>query len=170
MCRRRTEFHSVHSRASGQPKLRAIASTDPSSPLARGRSALARPVGAGLLAAVLTVMLGGCSDFYFDRRDTIALGAGDAIAANEAEQIIDPWPAHSGNTNIATDGQRMQAAVERYRNDRVTQPVDPMTPQVAAVSQSNTQSQSASAGAAPATSTTSTLVISAPPPAATASE
>jgi hypothetical protein len=76
----------------------------------------------------LGALLAGCSDpgLYFDRRDTIALSAGDAIAANAAEQTVDPWPAHSGNTNIAANGQKMQSAVERYRTDKVTPPVDPM--------------------------------------------
>ena len=41
--------------------------------------------------------------------------------------MIDPWPAHSGNTNIAANGQRMQSAVERYRTNKVILPVDPMT-------------------------------------------
>jgi hypothetical protein len=162
MCQRKTDARSANAilpRAAGE---------DGNTVLARRRAALARPVSAGLVAALLAVMLGGCSDFYFDRRDTIALGAGDAIAANETEQIIDPWPAHSRNTNIATNGQRMQAAVERYRNDKVIPPVDPMTPAVAATASSSTQSQTTTAGSAPAAAPT-TLVIQASP-AATASE
>ncbi len=151
MCRLGTDPRSAHSRAC--------------------RSAeRARLIAAGLTAIVLGTMLGGCSDSYIDRRDTIALGAGDAIAANEAEQIIDPWPAHSGNTNIAANGQRMQAAVERYRTDRVTPPVDPMAASAAAVSQSATQSQTTTAGGASTPSTPTTLVIQAAPSTATASE
>ena len=45
------------------------------------------------------------------------LSAGDAMAANQVMQMNDPWPAHSGNTNIAFNGQRMQSAVERYRTN-----------------------------------------------------
>ena len=45
-------------------------------------------------AATLLALLAGCSDLYFDRRETIALGAGDALAANAVEQMVDPWPAH----------------------------------------------------------------------------
>jgi hypothetical protein len=74
--------------------------------------------------ATLGGMLAGCSDIYFDRRDALALGAGDALAANAVEQMVDPWPAHSGNTNIAFDGQRMQTAIERYRTKRVTPAAD----------------------------------------------
>ena len=80
-------------------------------------------------AIAATVMLGallaGCSsDIYFDRRDSIALGAGDAVAANQVEQMVDPWPPHSSNKNLTFNGERMQRAVECYRIDKVTQPVD----------------------------------------------
>ena len=81
-----------------------------------------------------TALLGGCnvhSDWvdpngYLDRRDTISLHAGDAIAANKVTQMVDPWPAHSANNNIAFNGDRMQKAIERYRNNKVTAP-DSMT-------------------------------------------
>jgi len=79
-------------------------------------------------AVAATVMLGallaGCSDIYFDRREAIALGAGDAVAANQVEQMVDPWPPHSSNKNLTFNGERMQRAVECYRIDKVTQPVD----------------------------------------------
>ncbi len=44
------------------------------------------------------------------------------MATNKATHIVDPWPRSSGDTNIAFDGQRMQSAVERYRNNTVTVP------------------------------------------------
>jgi hypothetical protein len=99
------------------------------------------------VAGVGGVALGGCSDLYYARRDTIALGAGDAIAANKVGEMYDPWPAHSGNTNIAANGQRMQSAVERYRFDRVIPPRDPNHSmaedlQRAQAAQSNPQSAS----------------------------
>jgi hypothetical protein len=59
---------------------------------------------------------------YLDRRDSIELSAGDANASNIAMQMVDPWPRYAGNKNIAYNGQRMQAAVERYRNNEVTPP------------------------------------------------
>jgi len=108
MCRSRTDFCSAHSRASGNP------------------AALARLAGVGIAAAVLAATLGGCSEMYFDHREGVTLGAGDSVAANAAMQTIDPWPARSANTNLAFNGQRMQSAVERYRTNNVTQPVDPM--------------------------------------------
>jgi len=77
-------------------------------------------------AVALAALLAGCSDIYYDRRDTIALGAGDDIAANAIGEVRDPWPANGGNTNIAFNGQKMQSAIERYRTDKVTPPVDPM--------------------------------------------
>jgi hypothetical protein len=85
----------------------------------------------GLVAAVAAAGLGaglaGCSDMYLDRRDTIGLSAGDAVAANEITQMVDPWPPASANKNIAFNGQKMQTAVERYRTDRIIHPVPPMT-------------------------------------------
>ena len=74
---------------------------------------------------MLGALLAGCSsDIYFDRRDSIALGAGDAVAANQVEQMVDPWPPHSSNKNLTFNGERMQRAVECYRIDKVTPPVD----------------------------------------------
>jgi hypothetical protein len=69
-------------------------------------------------------VLAGCSDVYFERRESIALGAGDAVAANQVEQMVDPWPPNSNNKNLTFNGERMQRAVECYRIDKVTQPVD----------------------------------------------
>ena len=59
-----------------------------------------RIVGGALLAA----MLGGCSDIYFDRRDTVTLYSGEAMAANRVTQTIDPWPAASGQAK-QSDGR-----------------------------------------------------------------
>jgi hypothetical protein len=73
-------------------------------------------------AIALGVLVGGCSDIYYDRRDSIALSFGDAIATDKAVQTIDPWPPGSGNRRIAFNGQRMQAAIARYRNNRVVPP------------------------------------------------
>ena len=37
--------------------------------------------------------------------------------------MVDPWPAVSGDKNIAFNGQKMQSAVQRYRNNQIIQPV-----------------------------------------------
>jgi hypothetical protein len=85
------------------------------------------PARLGAAAAIVaTALLGGCSDIYMDHRDSISLTAGDAVEANKTAQIYDPWPQHSRNVNYAANGQRMQSAVERYRNNLVTPPVSPM--------------------------------------------
>jgi hypothetical protein len=62
-----------------------------------------------------------------DRRESIQLSAGDDLYSNQVTHMIDPWPAQSANRHIAYDGQRMQSAVERYRNNKVTVPVNPTT-------------------------------------------
>jgi hypothetical protein len=72
------------------------------------------------LAAVL-VAISGCAE-YFDRRDTISLNAGDAIAADKVTQMVDPWPRASADKNIAFNGAKMQSAVERYRTNQVYPP------------------------------------------------
>ena len=72
------------------------------------------------LAAVLAT-LGGCSE-YLDRRDTIALGAGNAIATDKVTHMVDPWPRASANRDIAFNGNKMESAFERYRTNKVTPP------------------------------------------------
>ena len=83
-------------------------------------SKTARNKGPALLALATTLLLGACTDMYLDRRDTVSFGAGDAVAANKVTHMVDPWPAYAGNRNIAYDGERMQAAAERYRTNKVT--------------------------------------------------
>jgi hypothetical protein len=120
-----------------------------------------RPVrgaaGATMALIVLAgVSLAGCSDIYFDRRETVALGAEDHIATNRVAQMIDPWPRDVGRREIAFNGQKMQGAVERYRTGRVTPPVNVTTSSTAyqqaeqaAVSTLNTVNPTLSAPAAP---------------------
>jgi len=106
---------------------------------------------------MLGALLAGCSsDIYFDRRETVALGAGDAVAANQVEQMVDPWPPYSSNKNLTFNGERMQRAVECYRADKVTQPADPNTTTVIGsappppTSGTNCQGQMSSGSAQPA--------------------
>ena len=51
-------------------------------------------------------------------------GGGEAVAGNQIGQMVDPWPAYVNNKNLTFDGERMQRAVECYRIDKVTPPVD----------------------------------------------
>lgn len=105
-----------------------------------------------LLAAVVSLgaLAGGCSDIYFDRRETVALGAEDAVATNKVTHMVDPWPRHSANRNIAFNGERMQAAHERYRTGKVIAPVNVTTSSTA-----YQQAQQQAAAANSATQTTS---------------
>jgi hypothetical protein len=77
------------------------------------------------------ILLAGCSDIYFDRRDSIAPSVGDAVAVNKVTQMVDPWPQASANKNIAYNGEKMQTAIERYRQGRIIPPVNATTSSVA---------------------------------------
>ena len=100
--------------------------------------------------ALLGAMLGGCSEYYFDRRDTVSLHSGESMAANRVTQMIDPWPAASGQRNIAFNGEKAAHASERYRTGRIIPPVNVTTSSAAyaaaqqqAQSTANTQASSA---------------------------
>jgi hypothetical protein len=101
-------------------------------------------------AALLSVMLGGCSEYYSDRRDTITLYSGEAMAANRVTHVIDPWPAASGQRNIAYNGEKAATASERYRTGRIIPPVNATTSSAAYVAaqqqaQSTANNQASSA-------------------------
>ena len=80
---------------------------------------MSRTNALAVLALATTTLLGGCTDIYLDRRDTVSFGAGDAAAANRVVHMVDPWPVRAGDRNIQHDGERMAAAAERYRTDKV---------------------------------------------------
>jgi hypothetical protein len=65
---------------------------------------------------------------YFQRSDTITLGAGNAKSVNAATHIIDPWPRYVGNRRIPGNGDRLSRAVERYRQGSYRQPAPPISP------------------------------------------
>ena len=96
-----------------------------------------------ILALVLAGMVIGCSnpDLYLDRRETITLGAGDAVASNIVAQTIDPWPRVAGNRDIESNGEKMQGAVERYRTNKVT-PLRALSTSSVEFSQSNSGNSS----------------------------
>ena len=80
-----------------------------------------------ICALVGASALAGCSDLYWDRRESISLSAGDAVYSNQVTHMVDPWPPHSANRHISFNGQKMQSAVERYRNNKVTPPANATT-------------------------------------------
>ena len=90
-------------------------------------------IGAATIAANL-----GCSGAwawdqdpaaqYFERKDTIVSGAGDARDVNAATHIIDPWPRYVGNRHIPVNGDRMARAVKRYREGSCDPPATPVFP------------------------------------------
>ena len=61
-------------------------------------------------AVLLSAMLGGCADMYWDRRDSIP---------------IDPWPPAAAKRRLTTNGDLAQRAAERYRTNRTT-PLKPI--------------------------------------------
>jgi len=83
-----------------------------------------RPSSNAMRALVLGFVLAtlsGCSE-YLDRRDTISLHGGDAVATDKVTQMVDPWPRVSADKNIGFNGTRMETAVERYRTNRTYPP------------------------------------------------
>ena len=63
-----------------------------------------RSIKPALALAALGVLLAGCSE-YLDRRETISLNGGNALATNEVTMMVDPWPRYSANRNIAFNGE-----------------------------------------------------------------
>lgn len=70
-----------------------------------------------LLAPIaLAMLLTACEhDRYADRRDQVTFGSGDAVAANRAMHIIDPWPGAARTIEHGMSGEQAEAAMERLR-------------------------------------------------------
>jgi hypothetical protein len=79
-------------------------------------------LGATLLLSSALAACSPSSDLYYDRRDTLHLTAGDANASNIAVQTIDPWPRHAANRSIMTNGEKIQPAIQRYKEGKVIPP------------------------------------------------
>jgi len=84
-----------------------------------------------LAIGLASLFVAGCSDIYYDRRDTITFRAGDANAVNRVTHAVDMWPAAAGYRDLESNGQKMQGAIERYRTNKVTPPVGISTSTVA---------------------------------------
>ena len=78
----------------------------------RRLASLVRPI----LATLACLGLASCSEDYLARRDTLSAGSGDAVRADIAKQVIDPWPPNARLESLDVDGQRVGHAMELYRN------------------------------------------------------
>lgn len=79
-------------------------------------------VGVKLMGvATLAGVLAGCSE-YTDRRDMISVYGGNAVQNDKVVQMVDPWPRHAADRNIAFNGEVMRNAVARYRTGNVISP------------------------------------------------
>jgi hypothetical protein len=86
------------------------------------------------VAALCLTGLAAC-DKYADRRDQISFGSGDAVAANKAAQIIDPWPASSRRVTHGMRGEQAEAALAKLRRRELAEdggggPSSPSTSQL----------------------------------------
>jgi hypothetical protein len=102
------------------------------------------------IVVVIASAVAGCAEIYYDRRETVAPGAGDAVAANKVSQMVDPWPPASNNNRIAFNGQRMESAQDRYNRGKV---ITPVLPTQASRDYLQAQQQAASSQSATTTST-----------------
>ncbi|HEY2135817.1 MAG TPA: hypothetical protein VGH49_08000 [Xanthobacteraceae bacterium] len=75
-----------------------------------------------VVAVLLGSVLAGCSDLYYDRRETVTFAADEAVASAQATQIIDPWPAAAANRAHTSNGARVAGAIERYRTGQIIEP------------------------------------------------
>lgn len=95
----------------------------------RGRLRCAGGVLVALAVVVCALALTACGpgNDYLARRDTIWLGAGEAVAHNRAVHTIDPWPVYAKDTNLSADGKRMLVGVKRYQENKSLEPGDAET-------------------------------------------
>jgi hypothetical protein len=110
---------------------------------------------------VLGATLSACSEIYYDRRETVSLGASDALATNKVTMMTDPWPRHSANNKLAFNGERMQSAHERYRLGKTYIPVN-VTTSSAAYQQAQQQAAAQQAATQQATSATPAAAVKGP--------
>ena len=92
---------------------------------------------AALLACIIlmpaTGYAGDGHGQYLPRRDTIALGAGDAMNSNRAIHTIDPWPHYAKDHKLEFDGQRMWLGIIRYQANKSIEPVGLTTQSVSTI-------------------------------------
>ncbi|MEC5290981.1 hypothetical protein VSX64_10285 [Aurantimonas sp. C2-6-R+9] len=67
-----------------------------------------------IVVLAAAALLTGCAD-YANQRDTISLGAGNAMQANMAVHTANAFPPHRNVTAIRSDGQVAERNVRVYR-------------------------------------------------------
>ncbi len=109
-----------------------------------------------ILVPLVCLMLSACSQYanqYVERKDSIALSVGDAVASDAAVQIPTPWPRYSNETTIAIDGERIARAVARYRDGEkqplATTPETPLYGSTFGAANASSQGSAAAAGPSP---------------------
>ncbi|WP_197729917.1 hypothetical protein [Rhizobium ruizarguesonis] len=66
-----------------------------------------------LICCLASVVLTSCAD-YLNHRDTITFGAGNAMEANKAIHIAQPFNPQSQSTRIYADGRRVGRVMTEY--------------------------------------------------------
>lgn len=72
----------------------------------------ARKTPSVLIAALALLPLAGCMTEDVLRHDGVTLQAGDAIAANTAMQMVDPWPRGVEDTRLIVPADRGGSAAK----------------------------------------------------------
>lgn len=70
------------------------------------------------LLGLACLLLSGCAD-YMNHRDTITFGAGNAMEANKAIHVVNPFNPQSYNTKIYADGRRTARVMSTYNGAKV---------------------------------------------------
>lgn len=90
------------------------------------RTGFAKRAKIALTAAAIAgpaLLMAGCvEDEYYAQRDTLTLGAGDAVATNQVTHTVDPWNENAKNTDIDLEGERARVAVDRYQKNQSIKP------------------------------------------------
>lgn len=102
------------------------------------------------ISFVALLALGGCTGLhghdefanYTERKDTMTMGAGDAVRQNAATHMLTPWPSYVGDRQIFVQADKAGKAVECYRVGK-SQPTGGTTTTGSATSSGGTTTSSA---------------------------
>ena len=77
----------------------------------------------GVGAALLCLVIAGCSHSNLTHSDKVSPTAGDAVHAAALMQTVDPWPDYVLDTDIDMDGELAVKRVNDYKKGE-TKPLD----------------------------------------------